>query len=193
MKHIRRILLHFATALSLLLFIAAATFWIRGYFVSDKFYYSRWRTENHWAKESAYWFVSSRGQVGIAQRLQDIHYDPPDPSRNESVFLPGEERSWKCESPPALIQDAPVLPSLFYPLGFSYTNQPLPPQMALGGFRQWLAPLWFICLITAPLPAYRLARLRRRYPPGHCPKCGYDLRATPHQCPECGHEMKTKT
>jgi len=49
-------------------------------------------------------------------------------------------------------------------------------------------PYWFICLITALAPAIRLtARLRRkRHPPGLCPKCGYDLRATPDRCPECG-------
>ena len=50
-------------------------------------------------------------------------------------------------------------------------------------------PYWFICLITALAPAACLAaRLRRkRHPPGLCPKCHYDLRATPERCPECGH------
>ena len=49
-------------------------------------------------------------------------------------------------------------------------------------------PYWFICLITALVPAARLtARLRRKRPPrGLCPKCRYDLRAMPERCPECG-------
>ena len=53
----------------------------------------------------------------------------------------------------------------------------------------WLfvVPHWFAALTFAVLPAYRLAqRVRRRQPPGHCPDCGYDLRATPERCPECG-------
>jgi hypothetical protein len=46
-----------------------------------------------------------------------------------------------------------------------------------------------VIAITAALPAYRLVRRRVRAAPahtGHCPACGYDLRATPNRCPECG-------
>lgn len=57
----------------------------------------------------------------------------------------------------------------------------------VSGFQIGL-PYGFICFISAIAPAAWLtARLRRkRPPPGLCPQCGYDLRATPDRCPECG-------
>jgi hypothetical protein len=47
-------------------------------------------------------------------------------------------------------------------------------------------PYWAVCLLLVSLPALRWARAHRRPAPGHCPACGYDLRATPERCPECG-------
>jgi hypothetical protein len=47
---------------------------------------------------------------------------------------------------------------------------------------------WLLILIFAIAPGIWLfKRIRRsRIKPGHCAKCGYDLRATPYRCPECG-------
>jgi hypothetical protein len=55
------------------------------------------------------------------------------------------------------------------------------------------APLWMATVAAGLLPVARLggwarsaARRRRRRKSGHCPDCGYDVRATPGRCPECG-------
>lgn len=61
----------------------------------------------------------------------------------------------------------------------------------------WAAvfPCWTptVLLLVAPtirLSASRLRRARARR--GHCPTCGYDLRASKDQCPECGRAITAK-
>lgn len=52
-----------------------------------------------------------------------------------------------------------------------------------------------LALLTGLLPGLWLwttIQRRRRMRPGHCPGCGYDLRATPERCPECGLEPKNE-
>jgi hypothetical protein len=54
--------------------------------------------------------------------------------------------------------------------------------------RLWI-PYWLLLTLAAILPLIRIIRWnrhRRQILIGHCPICGYDLRASAHRCPECG-------
>jgi len=54
-------------------------------------------------------------------------------------------------------------------------------------------PHWVLSVAFAIPPLAWLSgfwRDRRRYPPGHCASCGYDLRASSGRCPECGEAVE---
>jgi hypothetical protein len=52
--------------------------------------------------------------------------------------------------------------------------------------RGWFVPTWLLAALFGLPLAMRMIRRWRSIPPGSCPRCGYDMRATPDRCPECG-------
>ena len=60
------------------------------------------------------------------------------------------------------------------------------------GFTVWLVEcsiFWAFTMSVLTVAVLVRNRLRPVYPPGHCLKCGYDLRASKDRCPECGTEF----
>jgi len=82
-------------------------------------------------------------------------------------------------------------PDLLHPLGIGAIHYFYSDSWWIEDIVSLTVPCWLLLLFCTPCPAYWLyRRLRPRESelPGHCRKCGYDLRAhkAGEKCPECG-------
>lgn len=74
-----------------------------------------------------------------------------------------------------------------------YTARQVPirwlPTVSTNVYQRWIVaifvPYWCLLLLVGTSTAVLWER-DRRLPPGHCQRCGYDLRASEDRCPECG-------
>ena len=67
------------------------------------------------------------------------------------------------------------------------------PVFFSGGVNGFSLPLWIPFILTA-MPTAWLFWRDRKPPPGHCQRCGYNLRAlTLPRCPECATEFDPST
>jgi hypothetical protein len=162
-----RRVLNLVTALSLLLCVAMAVLFVRGFVASDLIGWVQVRGDGG---RYVLWLCSGRGGLGFTA----------------ASFPPGvitdRGRLWLRDSPQyggtEWAQQARGEAG-FYVLSKS----------TVGG--AWVmgacapAP---VVMAAAVLPSVLVIRGRRRQRerPGLCTACGYDLRATPGRCPECG-------
>jgi hypothetical protein len=198
---VKRRLRNLLTASSLLLFVAAATLWVRGYVTQDNWWYVRVSSGAGWylrrstdvgcnrgefvVSEVDHWSLATddTGNVVVAQDV--ANKDPNTGAR----WYTSDTIGWN----PARAGD-PVWRRLGFQGHYLLVVRPVP---GLGYdqrsvlWRVWI-PLW-LPTIAGALPCVvwairRRARSRRRDRVGRCHVCGYDLRATPGRCPECGTE-----
>ena len=179
MPPVKRRLLNLLAAVSLVLCSASVLLWIR---CTHKWGVVSWQRPGG----VAYVAVSARGELFLA-RAQLSETDAP------VGFL------CRWDNNAALgDQDDP---SPATRIGLKTTPTSVPRQWKPDGYgservpaRCVYLPYWFLTALFVAVPVWtfvRWLRSRVRRRPGHCEKCGYDLRATPDRCPECGTEQKS--
>jgi hypothetical protein len=182
MKRVRRIIFNGLTVLSLLLCLATVGLWVRSYWTPDVLVrHHKWETHSHGYPEivSTLMTLSSNHGRLIAGKIYGhfIYW---------LTFTGIQHWEWTHDTTvPQGLEDS-ELPLL----GF-LSRHPDPQRYYYGNpydLQAISTPHSLPVLLLAVLPLIRLVRhlSRSRVLPGHCLRCGYDLRATPDRCPEYG-------
>ena len=174
-----------AAAFSAALCVAACALWVRSHLASDHVAHVRLDRDSDTLRTSELHLRTGAGHALVAFS-RDTSLDISIGSRLPPAAAAGW--TWAAEPVTDPAGDAADRPSLAGRLGFATTRFAgvVPDSYSYASVS---FPLWALALGLAVPPALyarSMIRRARRTRAGHCPRCGYDLRATPAQCPECG-------
>jgi len=164
MRRFGRWMFNGLAVMSLLLFLAIVSLWIRSYQRSDTLVYPTAQDQK--------WLWAGRGSLTF-MFLRDPPYGATKLGPEYFTTRP------QADDP----SDDPIGPAVVPPSGGGYTTYMTEPPRRIVQL-----PLWFLSVFLLILPARKLALgLRGRRLPGHCPKCGYNVSGV---CPECGKPIE---
>ena len=173
-------------ALSLVVLVGVCGLWVRSHAVRDyAFTWLPWPADGGGKRFVKTDFDSGGGQLEVAWRVWTAA------ERRELIQQNnlGDETVYHRTFPDPLRSYRQSYPrTTWNTLGFkSYSGA----THSSFGFPYWAAAL--VAVIPSAVWLDRRARRRRLGRTGHCPACGYDLRASPGQCPECGRAVSALT
>jgi len=168
----RRRLFNLAAITAAVLFTAICLMWVRSHFARDYGWtWVPWRGDASGPRYLKFDVDSAGGQCELSWKIWTAANREQLKQRNELAGRNFYHRAF----------DNPRLPSSWDGLGFKHYTGPT--------HSSFLFPHWSAALLTVILPAVWITHWLLRVTQvkaGHCPTCGYDLRATPGRCPECG-------
>jgi hypothetical protein len=160
-----------------LIFVAAASLWVRSYFAEDSLTYSITSKSLH------------RGVATLPGGLGFARISIDEELQYRLSFSSSTRDGWHFDTAPPNTShwELPNAITRVRWLGFRVEKGKVIPGMSASCV---VVPFWSLCLVTFPLPLFWLRdhrqRRRLRRGPHLCLNCGYDLRASPERCPECG-------
>jgi hypothetical protein len=152
----------------------------RSYLVSDAIYFRRGTD----ASNTRATLLTFSGRVFL-----DIHQrDEPRLQAAHSTASSG----WKYQKNSGVDWPLPKTDHAFLGFGWSHSTNVQNITGYVHEVFQLECPIGTPVLLSLVLAALTLRRSLMA-PPGHCPQCGYDLRASVDRCPECGRVKPVQT
>src|SRR5687768_13421821 len=168
----RRRLINFFTALSLLVCVAVIVLWVRSHWTWDFFEGGTYDVSGERPVLTMWGGGMADGGVTIG-RLREVWLTKRPP------WLNRPPPRWAWETTPAEQVLASPDGTLWARFGFHYENGTTPGEPVVHDFTVAF-PLWLPAAALAALPAaWSIRRFPRRRRVGLCPACGYDLRGSP--------------
>jgi hypothetical protein len=193
---VRRRLLNFLTALSLLLCVAVCVLWVRSYWHRDSLYRAEmspgglaWTSKTFRSSSGMIWAEIFRGSF-LDRSVALYEWQTLQRFRKQAARRDGDSATWRpgTWTYSDVVPRPAVTPEESFGIHYVGRRDQIAPGFVHFLFRAGI-PHGLVAALAMILPAVRTGswlRRRHRHRAGLCPQCGYDLRATPGRCPECG-------